>query len=136
MIQTAPVKLTFSGHESFQCRALWLKKGYDYLIQGRSFNDEDAVVSLGVGKNMVGVIRFWLKAFNIITPKDEITEFGRRLLDDDGWDPLVEDKGSLWLLHYQLVKVNFASTYSILFNEYRRERIEFTRETFVNAQTQ
>ena len=85
---------------------------------------------------MVGVIRFWLKAFNIITPKDEITEFGRRLLDDDGWDPLVEDKGSLWLLHYQLVKVNFASTYSILFNEYRRERIEFTRETFVNAQTQ
>jgi hypothetical protein len=132
MIDTAQIKYTFSGHESFQCRTLWLKKGYDYISLGKSFSDEDAVVLLGVGKNMVGSIRFWLKAFNIITAKDEITEFGRRLLNDDGWDPYLEDKASLWLLHYQLVKNNFASTYSILFNEFRRERIEFTRESFVS----
>lgn len=24
-------KFTFSGHDSFQCRQLWLKKGFDYL---------------------------------------------------------------------------------------------------------
>ena len=46
-------KYTFSGHESFQCKNLWLKKGYDYVKQGRSFTSDDAVVELGVGKNMV-----------------------------------------------------------------------------------
>ncbi|NTS40779.1 DUF4007 family protein [Flavisolibacter sp. BT320] len=132
MIETAPIKYTFSGHESFQCRNLWLKKGYDYVAQNRSFNDGDAVVALGVGKNMVASIRFWLKAFNIITPKDEITDFGRHLLADDGWDPYLEDVASLWLLHYQLVKNNFASTYHIIFNEFRREKIEFTRDTYVS----
>lgn len=34
-------KYTFSGHESFQCRHLWLKKGYDFIKQGKSFNDDD-----------------------------------------------------------------------------------------------
>lgn len=132
MMETLPIRYTFSGHESFQCRNLWLKKGYDYVAQNKSFNDKDAVVSLGVGKNMVAAIRFWLKAFNIITPKDEITDFGRNLLANDGWDPYLEDVASLWLLHYQLVKNNFASTYYIIFNEFRREKIEFTRETYVS----
>ena len=31
-------KYTFSGHESFPCKTLWLKKGYDFVIQGRDFN--------------------------------------------------------------------------------------------------
>lgn len=132
MIDTAPIKYTFSGHESFQCRNLWLKKGYDYVAQNKSFNDGEAVVALGVGKNMVASIRFWLKAFNIITTKDEITDFGRHLLADDGWDPYLEDVASLWLLHYQLVKNNFASTYHIVFNEFRRGKIEFTRDTYVS----
>jgi hypothetical protein len=132
MIEAAPIKYTFSGHESFQCRNLWLKKGYDYVAQNRSFNDPDAVVALGVGKNMVSSIRFWLKAFNIITPKDEITAFGHNLFSDSGWDPYLEDIASLWLLHYQLVKSKFASTYNIIFNEFRREKMEFTRETYVS----
>lgn len=67
---TEITKYTFSGHDSFQCRQLWLKKGYDYVQEGKNFNDEDAVVQLGVGKNMVSSIRFWLKAFNIIDNKD------------------------------------------------------------------
>jgi hypothetical protein len=125
------IKYNFSGHESFQCRSLWLKKGYDFVSSNGHFSREDAVVSLGVGKNMVTAIRFWMKAFNIITVKDEITVFGRSLLNDDGWDPYLEDDASLWLLHYQLVKNNFASTYNIIFNEFRREKIEFTRDTFV-----
>jgi hypothetical protein len=60
------MKLQFSGHDSFQCRQLWLKKGYDFVKEGFDFNDEYSVVQLGVGKNMVSSIRFWLKAFNII----------------------------------------------------------------------
>lgn len=78
---TEITKYTFSGHDSFQCRQLWLKKGYDYVQQGKNINDEDAVVKLGVRNNMVSTIRFWLKAFSIIDNKDIPTEFDKRLED-------------------------------------------------------
>ena len=130
---TEIIKYTFYGHDSFQCRQLWLKKGYDYVQEGKNFNDEDAVVQLGVGKNMVSSIRFWLKAFNIIDNKDNPTEFGKRLFDDEnGYDPFLEDEASLWLLHYHLVKNGYASIYSIIFNEFRKEKLFFNKETFVN----
>ena len=125
-------KYVFSGHESFQCRQLWLKKGYEFIKSGKSFNDEDAVVVLGVGKNMVSSIRFWMKAFGLLTAEDKIASFADKLLSDEGWDPYLEDEASLWLLHYQLVKNGFASTYSLVFNELRKEKIEFTRENYVS----
>lgn len=126
-------KYTFSGHDSFQCRQLWLKKGYDFIKEGKSFNNDDAVVQLGVGKNMVSSIRFWLKAFNIIDANDQITAFGTKLLDDEeGYDPFLEDEASLWLLHYQLVNHCLASIYSIIFNEFRKEKLFFNKETCVN----
>ena len=126
-------KYTFSGHDSFQCRQLWLKKGYDYVQEGKNFNDEDAVVQLGVGKNMVSSIRFWLRAFNVIDNKDIPTEFGKRLFDDEnGYDPFLEDEASLWLLHYQLVKSGVSSIYCVIFNEFRKEKLFFNKETFVN----
>lgn len=125
-------KYTFSGHETFACRNLWLKKGYDFVNSGKKFKDEDAVVRLGVGKNMVGAIRFWMKAFNILTADDQITEFGERLLADDGWDPYLEDQGTLWLLHYQLVKTNYASIYNVIFTHFRRERMSFNKDMFVS----
>jgi len=129
---TANIKYTFSGHETFACRNLWLKKGYDFVNSGKKFKDEDAVVRLGVGKNMVGAIRFWMKAFNILTPDDEITDFGKLLLADDGWDPYLEDQGTLWLLHYQLVKTNYASIYNIIFGSFRREKTLFNKDSYIS----
>jgi hypothetical protein len=126
------IKYTFSGHDSFQCRQLWLKKGYDYIQSNKSFNDEDAVVKLGVGKNMVSAIRYWMKAFNILDSKDKPTEFGIKLLDNEGYDPFLEDDASLWLLHYQLIKTGLASTYCIIFNEFRKEKLFFNKVTFLN----
>ncbi len=63
-------KLIFSGHETFHCKGFWLKKGYDYVRQGGKFTDESCI-SLGVGRNMVSSIRFWLKAFNILDHRTE-----------------------------------------------------------------
>lgn len=130
--QKQPLKYTFSGHESFQCRHLWLKKGYDFVSAGKSFNSEDAVVELGVGKNMVSSIRFWMKAFDIIDQNDKPTVFANKLLSDRGWDPYMEDEATLWLLHYNLVKKGLASSYFLIFNELRREKIEFTKENFIS----
>ncbi|MDV3663306.1 hypothetical protein CMU51_04455 [Elizabethkingia anophelis] len=127
------LKFTFSGHDSFQCRQLWLKKGYDFVQEEQSFNNEDAVVKLGVGKNMVSAIRYWMKAFNIIDNKDKLTKFGIKIFDtENGYDPFLEDEASLWLLHYQLVKTGLASIYTIIFNEFRKEKLFFTKETFLN----
>ncbi|WP_276132319.1 DUF4007 family protein [Polluticoccus soli] len=125
-------KYTFSGHESFQCRQLWPKKGYDFISSGKSFNDDDAAIMLGVGKNMVASIRFWMKSFGLLSLDDKITPFADKLLANDGWDPYLEDEASLWLLHYHLVKSGIASTYSLVFNEFRREKIEFTRENYIS----
>ena len=132
-VNNETTKYTFSGHDSFQCRQLWLKKGYDFVKEGRNFNDEDAVVVLGVGKNMVSSIRFWLKAFNIIDNKDIATEFGEIIFDNEnGYDPFLEDEASIWLLHYQLVKTGYASTYNFIFNEFRKEKLFFNKETYIN----
>jgi hypothetical protein len=127
-----PQKFVFSGHESFQCRHLWLKKGYDFISAGKVFNSEDAVVDLGVGKNMVTSIRFWMKAFDIIDQNDNPTAFANKLLSNQGWDPYLEDEATLWLLHYNLVKTGLASSYFLIFNELRREKIEFTKENFIS----
>jgi hypothetical protein len=122
-------RYTFSGHESFYCKSLWLKKGYDFLQSGNDFNAEDAVVSLGVGKNMVAAIRYWLRAFGLLE-ENRPTEFAKFIFDDNnGVDPYIEDLGTLWLLHYWLVKNEVASIYKLFFIDFHKEKNnEFTRE--------
>src|SRR5690606_22337281 len=122
------MKLSFSGHETFACKIYWLKKGYDFVKAGKKFTSDDAVVDLGVGKNMVTSIRFWLKTFGIVDEQNQITDFAKKIFGDDGFDPYLEDPLTLWLLHYQLIKNGKASIYSLVFNQFRRERIEFTKE--------
>lgn len=73
-------KLTFSGHDTFHCRQQWLKKGYDFIKKGKKFTDDDAVVELGVGENMVAGINFWLRAFGVLDKEGNFTEFGVCLL--------------------------------------------------------
>lgn len=121
-------KVSFSGHESFICKQFWLKKVFDFCRNRLSFSDDLAVVDLGVGKNMVASLRYWGKAFGIIDDNDRPTWLGDYLFGPDGRDPYLEDLGTIWLLHYQLVKTNRASIYHMVFNEFRKERIDFTRD--------
>jgi hypothetical protein len=123
------IRYTFSGHESFYCKSLWLKKGYDFVVAGNNFNAEDAVVHLGVGKNMVAAIRYWLRAFGLLE-EGNTTEIADFLFDNEnGKDPYIEDLGTLWLLHYLLVKTELASIYKLFFIDFHREKNnEFTRE--------
>ncbi len=121
-------KYTFSGHESFACKTLWLKKGYDFIKDGYNFNVPDAVVHLGVGKNMVSSIRYWMKAFGM-TCNDRLTNIARQLLDTEtGYDPYLEDLGTLWLLHYLLVSAKEATLYHLLFTRLQKERLSFDRQ--------
>ncbi len=122
--------LSFSGHDSFPCRQYCLKKGFDFIKANKNFNAPDAVVNLGVGKNMVSSIRYWLRAFDVLDNEDKITLLAENLLCDNGWDPFLEDEASLWLLHYLLINKGFASIFQLIFNELRIKKPEFTKEQF------
>ena len=98
-----------SGHESFACRYAWLPK----VVYGLKYDErllakeEEAMVQLGVGKNMVRSIRFWAHSADIVTnpARDgrlRLTSFATTLLGDGGLDPFLEDVRTLWLLHWKL----------------------------------
>ncbi len=123
--------MRFSGHDSFYCKSFWLKKGYDFVCEGKNFNDENAVIDLGVGKNMVSAIKFWLKAFDIIDDNSKPSEFGNKFFSNSGYDPFIENINTLWLLHYYLVTKEYSSIYSLIFNEFRKERFEFKKDNLL-----
>ena len=105
------VKPILSGHEKFAFRHGWLKKGVDAATRDPNlFSDDQALVQLGVGKNMVRSIRHWCLATGLLVEDSTAakrtrlhpTELATRLIFDRGWDPYLEDAGTLWLLHWQL----------------------------------
>ena len=125
-------KYTLSGHESFPCKTLWLTKGYNFMIDGGNFNASDAVVALGVGKNMVSSIRYWLKVFGL-SEQDKPTKIAKYLFDGtDGVDKYIESLGTLWLLHYLLVSQREATLYHIAFVQFQKERKVFERDQLVS----
>jgi hypothetical protein len=97
-----------SGHESFCCRYTWLPKAFAGLSKSPAlFSDEtDAMVRLGLGKNMVRSLRFWVQAFGIAEHSDRglvPTDLGRHIFDEAvGRDPYLENTQTLWLLHWNL----------------------------------
>lgn len=124
-------KMKFSGHESFHCRPFWLKKGYDFVKSGHVFNDK-AGIELGVGRNMVPAIRFWLMAFDLVSEENKTSELADKLFGEKGWDPFLEDEATLWLLHYQLNASKYSSIYHLIFSEIRKIRPEFTKNHLIS----
>jgi len=100
--------MRFSGHESFACRYAWLPKAYREISEdSAAFADEErAMVRLGVGKNMVRSIRFWVEVMGVAASEPNrallTTSFGRAVFAEDGFDPFIEDARTLWLLHWNV----------------------------------
>ena len=127
----------FARHETFHPRYGWVKKGYDASSDPNIFNKDAAVVSMGVGKNMVKSIRHWSLAFKVLetskvegsrVPILQPTEIGHAWFDDDeGVDPYMELPGTDWLLHWWLLAPpSQAPVWWVAFNEF--SAIEFTEE--------
>lgn len=141
---TDPVQTySFSGHETFPFRYPWLKKGLDAASDDPEiFVRDDALVTLGVGKNMVRSIRHWCLATGLledykIDAKRRVlgaraSALGRLLLGDRGLDPYLEDPGTLWLLHWLLASnPSRATTWFWTFSHFHEP--EFTREQLTAA---
>lgn len=133
---------TFANHQTFHPRFGWIKKGYDAAANDPNiFNEKSAPVDLGVGKNMVEAIRFWALATKVIArrphpdrPRTSVytpTWIGRALLDDrDGFDPYLEDPGTLWMLHWHAVSGRtILPIWRLMFNDF--SGIEFTDDEFL-----
>ncbi|WP_417455895.1 DUF4007 family protein [Kordiimonas sp.] len=138
----------FSGHESFHLRYGWLKKAYDQvslaLASGRDplkvFTDDDAIARFGVGKNMVASIRFWATSCDVLSVEDgkiALGETGKRVLDDLGCDPYLENPNSLWLIHWNLASnVNRTSFFWAFnhFNEATFSKSLMEKKLFAHAE--
>jgi Protein of unknown function (DUF4007) len=103
--------LSFAGHETFVFRYAWLTKAVEAVqTDPEIFSRDNAIVRLGVGKNMVRSIRHWGLATGVLQeePKSRgtilsVSEFGQFLLGEQGRDRYLEDQATLWLLHWQLI---------------------------------
>ena len=130
---------SFARHETFHPRYSWFRKAYAHVSEDRAiFGRPEAPVEIGVGKNMVRAIRFWGMAARLITDDPHIasgrearcvpTRRGEALFGDRGWDPYMEDPGTLWLLHWLLLapKKSRLPVWWLAFNEFNA--VEFAED--------
>ena len=127
-----PSKTSFGRNETFSLRYSWLNKGLKEFKQNENiFLSQDAPLVLGVGKNMVSSIKYWLGAYQILDFSEAIplqTKFGEIL---ESYDPYLENSVSLWLLHWKLcTNPSSATLYYWFFNCYKKNK--FTKIEVLN----
>ena len=127
--------MSFARHETFYIRDGWLRKGMK-LVEKKGFGffrQDEAPETLGMGKNMVQSLRFWLQATRLVEPKKEnkieheLSEYGQIVFDMDTY---FEDIGTLWLIHYNLAtNKELSTTWYWFFNIFNHK--EFDEPTFL-----
>ena len=132
-----PKKVAFGRHETFILRYSWLTKGFQ-AIQSNPlvFSDDNATVELGVGKNMVSSIKYWLQAVMLIKAKEEggyePTKLGEKIFGNNGCDPYLEDEGTIWLIHWLLSSnPDLATGWFWFFNNFHKQ--EFSSEEVASS---
>ena len=126
--------MKYSGHESFSIRKDWLAKGIRKIEAFQNKDELIAMDELGIGKNMVKSLRYWLKVTGITIDEPKKKEFrlsslGEIIRDNDRY---TEELGTLWLLHYKFAtNLEYATSWYYFFNEFNIK--EFTAEDFVSS---
>ena len=102
--------MKFRAHDTFFIRKGWLHKGMKNVVNdpnvfmGVNGNPMDI---LGIGANMVKALRYWLQAVGLTVEPNSgrrtqsLTPFGKVVYESDKY---IEEIGTLWLLHYKLVR--------------------------------
>lgn len=141
-----PKKAAFGRHETFFLRYGWLTKGFwanlSYINDNTPsdiFKSDNAVVELGVGKNMVASIKYWLQATQLLMSSEKgfliPTDLGMSLMGNNlepGWDAYLEDEATLWLLHWLIASnATQATAFYWFFNRYHKT--QFTQDELRTA---
>ena len=129
-------KITLKGNGSFYIREGWLTKGLVEIeknpeLFSKKYNE--GADALGVGSGMAKSIRYWLTAAGLIVKDAKnspvkysnnkgcfISETGKIILDNDKY---IENKDTLWIVHYNIVS-NYedATVWNLFFNTISDER--------------
>lgn len=95
------------------------------------------MVRLGVGKNMVRSIRFWVETMGVAEPGRnrtlEPTHFGKAVFSDRGFDPFLEDIRTLWLLHWNVATRPVGALFAWSYLFHRWPYVELTRSEALDA---
>ncbi|HIE27955.1 TPA: DUF4007 family protein [Candidatus Poribacteria bacterium] len=129
-------KAAFGRHETFALRYSWLSKGFQAVVKDPSiFSSEEATVVLGVGKNMVNAIRYWLMAAQLIESGKtgfNPTKIGKKVFGARGYDPYLEDEATIWLVHWLIASnPELATGWFWFFNKFHKP--EFTSQEAASA---
>lgn len=132
---------SFSGHDTFPFRYGWLKKGVEAVSNSTDFYSaaDEAMVELGVGKNMVNSIKYWCQVTGLLKSfrngengriEFEQTDLAEKIITKDLYDPYLEDPATLWLIHWQIASnAEQCTTWYFLFN--LLHRMEFTKDQLI-----
>ena len=131
--------MKFRAHDTFFIRKGWLSKGMRNVLAASDVfvsKTNNPMDILGIGANMVKALRYWMVAVGLTEEAaagqrvQAPTELGMIIHEND---PYFEETGTLWLLHYMLVRNNEATdteatAWWYFFNEFKMA--EFTRDDF------
>ncbi|MCV9885123.1 DUF4007 family protein [Metabacillus halosaccharovorans] len=136
--------MAYARHQSFYLRDKWISKGLKAIIESpRFFYEDDSPEEIGLGKNMVQSLRFWMLATEIIyedksnkQTEHYLTELGNLIYHKDR---LLQKNDTVSILHYHLVrnKDDLATVFNWYFNNYKetitqRDILLKTFTTWVN----
>jgi Protein of unknown function (DUF4007) len=125
--------MAYGQHQSFYLRDRWLNKALKQLQEdNRFFYDKEAFEKIGLGKNMVQSLRFWVIATNVVKEEyDEqrkkvhsLTKFGSLIYQ---YDRFVQFEETSAILHYYLVTRKEPATAWFWFYNINKEKV-FTKE--------
>lgn len=135
--------MRFGEHQTFHIREGWLFKGMAAIVEAEAegqlptiFLDDDAPERMGIGRNMIRALRFWMQATGLAIEKKEqnrsvqyLTAFGKLVWI---YDRYLENETTLWLIHYHLAcSQDTATTWYWFFNEFAP--VTFDEQSFLEA---
>lgn len=133
--------MKFGAHQTFHLKDGWIFKGLNAVKHDPDvFSREDAVEVLGIGKNMVESMEYWLQSLRLIEKRKDIVSFTNfaELIHEN--DPYLELDGSAILAHYLLAtNKESATTFYWFFNcflvdEFERASMNVYLESYVQNQ--
>lgn len=137
MNMTVKTKYEFGRHETFSLREGWLDKGLSHTIAKGGFKaDVETADALGLGRNMVKSLRFWIEATGLASrdlsadaksPPLAASQFGAIVSKTDRH---FEYAISTWFVHMILARRK-GTAWNWFFNDFRSG--VFDRETCVEG---
>lgn len=118
--------MAYARHQSFYFRDRWFSKGMNAVKNdNRFFYKKESFEIIGLGKNMLESLRFWLIAFKVIEEFEydgvkahKLTELGEVIYK---YDKLLQQNDTLSILHYNLVRNwdDECTVFNWFYNTYR-----------------